>query len=467
MTAVPGLPADLLHATAERRRQVALVVGAGCSLEAPTGLKLARTYAEDAHAQLLRDGVLADGDCIDPADLSALASAVFVKTGSQADLVLRLPVNGFRLARPNKGYLLAAALLREGVIETLLTLNFDLAMTAALTAVCATEIAVIPGPTAAARLASSTVVYLHRNVDEADPDRWILRTEALETEWQDGWEETVARRVLTCPALVFAGLGSPAAVLTKTVARIRESLGTDGHRAYVVDPSATTPFADALDLPPEAHIRVGWCAFMEELAGRVVEEFASELLAAARALCEAHAWHDESEYVPALSKRFHAVGLLAVGKMRSRWLLSPEDYVPDSSGVRGLIADLLLAVGLVERGLGDVDAEFDEDGAVDLVKDGTVRSRVLPVSGKGYLRWSALEPLVMDSLTRYPGRRAPECVLVGGLVGGVGAEVGPPEDLVTGTRADDLVTGFTTPLIVPLDDLRSGGIERLAEVIGR
>lgn len=256
------LPADLLHAVAERRRRVVLVVGAGCSLEQPTGLKLARAYADAAYAQLVRDRVLSDGDCADPTDLSALATTVSAKTGGQTALVERLPVNTFRLAQPNSGYLLAAALLRERVLDAVLTLNFDLAMTAALGAMGAEEVNVVAGPKASDQLASSAVVYLHRNVDEVDLERWILTVKALADEWRDGWEEVVVRRVIASPVVVFAGLGSPAAVLTETVAKLRHALDPTQHHVFVVDPAATSDFEAALQLPSDAHIRTGWCAFI-------------------------------------------------------------------------------------------------------------------------------------------------------------------------------------------------------------
>lgn len=139
------LPSELLHAASEPGGRLALVLGAGCSLESPTDLQLASVYSESAHAQLVLDQVIHEGGCSAPSDLSALASAVYSATGSQVDLVRRLPRNDFRMARPNSGYLIAAALLREGVVNAVLTLNFDLAMTAALSELGAKEVAVVEG----------------------------------------------------------------------------------------------------------------------------------------------------------------------------------------------------------------------------------------------------------------------------------------------------------------------------------
>src|SRR5579862_1920445 len=114
------LPADLLHALAECQGRVVLVIGAGCSTEPPTGLKLSSEYAVEVMRELVLDGVLDDGDCDDSEDLSVVTSAVWGRHGTQAPVVERLPHGEFRTARPNDGHLIAAALLREGAISCVL-----------------------------------------------------------------------------------------------------------------------------------------------------------------------------------------------------------------------------------------------------------------------------------------------------------------------------------------------------------
>lgn len=242
----PPLPPELLHAVAERAGRIALVVGAGCSLEQPTGLELATKYSLDVHRQLVQDGLLIEGECEHPEDLSLLTSTVWERHGNQSLVVERLPRNELRQAQPNDGYLIAAALLREGAVSAVLSLNFDLAMTASLGRVSAKEVDVVAGPAAIGQLGAATVIYLHRNVDELNADRWILRVEALEEEWQGGWEEIIAQRVMSCPVVVFAGLGSPAAVLTETVARVRKAVGAE-HYAFVVDPAEETEYASIVE----------------------------------------------------------------------------------------------------------------------------------------------------------------------------------------------------------------------------
>ena len=142
-----NLPSDLLLAiSAAQGGRVVLVTGAGCSAEPPTSLPLARQCAEDAHRRLVEDTILDSGDCMAPEDLSSVADAVFTKRGSQSELVNRLPIEEFRHAEPNEGHLLAAAMLRERAIGCVVTLNFDLAMSSALSRLGAADVAEIARP---------------------------------------------------------------------------------------------------------------------------------------------------------------------------------------------------------------------------------------------------------------------------------------------------------------------------------
>lgn len=450
---MPILPSELLHAVAERKSRITLILGAGCSLEAPTNLKLAGWYAEDAARQLVLNGTLNEADCTNPSDLSTLATAVVAKTGGQSPLVRCLPRGAFRLAKPNDGYLLAAALLREGVLDSVLTLNFDLALTAALGVVGADgDVSIVPGPRSADQLGRGTVIYLHRSVEEEDLEKWILTTEALTNDWQEGWEEVVARRVMACPVVVFAGLGSPAAVLTETVTRVRQAVDERLHHILVVDPAATTEFEAALRLGPDAHVQTGWTDFMQAVAQRLLAELDATLLSAGRDQCAEHGWHTELEHLPQLCERMHGVGLLALGQLKAMWLLDPLGYAPDDSR-RVLVADLLLGVGLIERGTG-LAARFRADGVVELLSGATVTTSVLPISGLGTLRWAALEARVLQEVQRRAPYAQPEHVLVSGAVGGAAAPV-LPQDLVAGDTGDDIIGGFRRPQLFSADELRA------------
>ncbi len=142
------LPISLLEAISARPRgRVAIITGAGCSVEKPTELPTAKAIALEAHERLLVDGVLNPGECANPADLSCVADAVFAKTGEQTPLVQRMHPQAFRSPEPNEGYLLAAALLREQAVVCLMTLNFDYAIAVALSQLGAKDsVAVIHGP---------------------------------------------------------------------------------------------------------------------------------------------------------------------------------------------------------------------------------------------------------------------------------------------------------------------------------
>lgn len=456
-----AVPPDLLHAAAQRDGRIAIVVGAGCSLEEPTGLKLANAYSTDVHRQLVLDGLLVDGECTAPDDLSALASTVWEKHQRQSPVVERLPRQAFRMAQPNVGYLAAAALLRERAIAAVLTLNFDLAMTTALGALGAHEVTIVAGPSNAGDLGAASVIYLHRNVDEMDPERWILRAEALADEWQGNWEEVISSRVMSTPVVVFAGLGSPAAVLTDTISRVRQSIDVSQHQAYVVDPAASSQFDVALALPLEAHLRMGWNQFMDLMAARVAAELCAALATAGEDLCAAHGWSDEAAFVADLCGRFHALGLVGTGKIKATWLLDRPAYAPDDDR-RALVADLLLAVGIIERAVGQ-QACFRSDGVVELPQPAGPPAVFLPVSGGGTLRWAALEPRVTEAIGRIakPGR--PRNALVGGVQGLRPEEMAPPRDVVNGDLEFDIVRGASGPDLITVDEIRSdpSAIDRL------
>ena len=113
----------------------ALVLGAGCSVEPPTGIQVSNACSLEIHRLLVADGILEEKECAKPEDLSAVADAVFKRYGSQRAVVECLRDSyDMKLATPNDGYLIAAALLCEGAISSVVTLNYDLALSNALSA---------------------------------------------------------------------------------------------------------------------------------------------------------------------------------------------------------------------------------------------------------------------------------------------------------------------------------------------
>src|SRR4029077_20396093 len=106
MNLPPSLSAAVLGPPDGR---LALVIGAGCSIDEPTCLKLAGDYAEDAYRILIEAEVPGAAEC-NRRDLSALAELAFNEIGNQEMVTRVLPIGEFRSATPNEGHKIAIAL---------------------------------------------------------------------------------------------------------------------------------------------------------------------------------------------------------------------------------------------------------------------------------------------------------------------------------------------------------------------
>jgi len=450
------LNAELLRNIAdESGGRVVLIVGAGCSIDHPTNLELSRDLSSRMHSGLVTDGILDGTECADPTDLSLLADAVHDKTDGQIELVRRFPIAEMRLARPNSGHLLAAAMLVEGAIGHVLTLNFDLAMTNALTEIGAgTTIEVIAGQQDFARVGRQNLIYLHRNVD-APHSEWILRTVALDEYWIDSWQDVLATKVLSVPVTIFAGLGSPARVLTDTVGRIRNAV-PEASFTYLVDPAddANSSFARALGVDDDSIIAMTWVQFMAELSDRVVIEQKDRLESACRSIVADEGW--EPEDVPDLCRRFCDIGLLQAGYLRSRWILDRRKYAPEGSDDnRAWLADLLMAVGLAERKT-DTKAVFFADGVVEFRRDQTILGSVKIAHGRGHYGLIAVEAKLEIATASDAHDPKPDAILVAGVTDNRGTHVAPPRDIVvTNEQSDNLVAAPKPPEMITTAELRA------------
>jgi hypothetical protein len=454
------LPANLLNAvTAPGGGRLVLVLGAGCSIEPPTSLHSARHYAQEAHDSLIAEGVLKQGQCGNPDDLSSVADAVWSATGSQAELVRRMPVAAFRSADANDGYILAAALLLEYAVGSVMTLNFDLAMSAALARVDARgDVATIAGPQDHANLGLINLIYLHRNAN-AVADDWILRTSPLQELWQGAWEQAIAQRVLAAAVTVFAGLGTPAAVLIDTAQRVRSMVGNTAD-IYQVDvvPSDQSAFLAALGLAPTSYIQLPWTEFMRELSQRVADEHRKELLAACTELQASEGW--ETENVNDLCAQARDLGLISLGQLRARWLLSDRRYMPRRLTNGAHIADLILAIRLIERTTG-TQARLEDDGVVEFWEGDRMRASLLFVSGRGVRRWRSLEIELHKSERYWRYRRRIRHAIVAGVHGASPQNTAPPDDLVRESTSDDIVSGEPGVRLTDVDAIRSGAVAAL------
>lgn len=458
------VPSDLLRAIAERRGLVAFVVGAGCSLESPTDLLLSAAYSQNAFDLLKRNGVLEDGDC-DPADLSEVASAVFAKEHSQRSLVQALPRESYQHARPNVGHLLAVALMAEGAISCVATVNFDMALSNAITQLQVTSIATVSGPEDLGRFADRTIVYLHRNAYERDEENWILRKEAIEEHWRDGWEAVVAERISSSPQLVFAGLGSKAAALSESLRRVRERV-PDRTRTFLADPAETSVFAEDIALADESdHVQLRWGEFMTKLAERVTAELAADLASGCDEFSRLHALDGELSSAVPVQEALAQLGLCELGLTRGQWLgtgrggYAPDDpairsYVPDDASGREHMADLVLGLGALVRSDG-CTVEVTSSGTVAIDPPATAGGRPLrvhPASGRGVTPWGAIDKI--EQQCRTPGPQSADLVLVAAFRGKRPENPVPPDDILGPVPADDITYAATSVRVVDVDEIR-------------
>lgn len=457
------IPADLLHAIAQPGGgQVALVVGAGCSLEAPTSLPLAGPLANQAYQQLVLDHVLEDGQCADPYDLAALASLVWEVTNGQSELVKRFPLAAMRQARPNLGYKLLAALMAENAICHVLSLNFDLAAENAAAHLGQT-IPSIDAPGDAVPVMPA-IVHLHGTAN-SDPERLTLRMETMDEGWKDQWEQVVAGQVLSAPFILFAGLGSPAPVLTATLDMIQTALGA--YKAtYQADPGDLehNTLAQQLNIPGERYIKGGWSEVVDALGTRVAAEHVNALVANGIANLQANGFSQaERDRFTSLVAKLTDISLLAMGKLRAFAKLdldaiyrrhSPED---DARAAEPMVrlAELAETLGM--------DLRPTAGGTWQLLSEGRPRAQVLLASGGGVLRLTAVEPLARELCSQIAAESAsgPDVVLIGALMPGPP----PPEhlDLVADGDSDSLIDGPSKTQIVSAND--PDFIQRIGEFL--
>ena len=449
-----AVPSDLLNAVASRRGRVTLVVGAGCSREAPTALKLSREYSVEVHDALVADGVLGGDECDreQREDLSLLADLLYNRRESQADIVTRLPTPKFRIARPNDGYLDAIAMMLDGAINCVLTLNYDLALTNAVRELDAGDIDVVNGPETAGDLGSKSIVYLHRNVEEPDADKWIMRQSQLDAAWQNTWEELVTSRVSASPFLVFVGLGSPAALLTQSVSRIH-SIKSGAPNVFLVDPGDESPFATSLELPEGNRVKMAWCEFMAHLAKRVATESCRAITSAAEDLCHKQDRDISAGSFSGLVALLQSAGLRRLGRVRARWLCRPERYSADHESTHAPLAQLLLALGEI-LARPDYELAVTADGRITVDISGRRIGSAMGLHGAGVRLWAEARQAVAAAIDDMAD--PPDVVLATGFGGSLTEDLTPPADIVYGPDNEDIAGKFM-PHLVDIESMQAAG----------
>lgn len=428
---------------------VVLVVGAGGSIEFPTGLKTGAAYSQEAFRKLVADGVLEQDACADPSDLSLLAETVSsVCGGSQRELTCRLPKDSWRSASPNHGHFLAAALLVEGALRHIITLNYDLALQNALGVLgIPQDVAIIKGPEEHDNGGARALIYLHRSV-ESDEESWVLRKSDLDEAWRDSWEEVVARANLSAPVTVFVGLGSPAAVLTDSVGRVAQATRSE---FYLVDPNPDSSFAAALGDNVQPPIPMYWGAFMDQLANRAAQEQIARLEAHVGDLATQLDDGDQSLAMSPLAG-LAELDLVSLGKLRAAWLLHSKLYCPEGVEIQiEQVADLLLGLGHIHSALGGTVLELSDTGRAEIVESSGYRTGLYAVHGGGIRPWSQLQSRIEQRTRAFPPSKRPRHVLVAGARQLIDST---PYDLLGRDDPSDLIRGADIILPLGVDEVR-------------
>jgi hypothetical protein len=458
------LPPALLHCVAAPSGGLlAIVTGAGSSMEWPTNLVSGADYSEIAFRALVDDTLLEPNACANPRDLSELADVVFDIYNSQVHLTDRLPRAAWRGASPNEGHRIAAALLIDGVVRTIVTLNYDLAFQTALSELGAPEnVTIAKGPEDHAGLSGTSLIYLHRSAESA-PETWVLRKVDLDGGWVDGWEAMTTAGVLVAPFTIFAGLGSPAAVLTETVSR----LAGLGSTYFLADPYLGGAFELSLKDHLTAVLHMGWIELMQKVSIRASTAQAQELEMATRARAEALGISsDGAENVIGL---IGGMGIVRLGEMRSAWLLHSSRFCPRQGDAQAAqISDLVLAINSAMQTL-DADLEIDEGGLCRMhLRDSHRSFTIQCVHGMGLHNSAAIQARLEMRNAHRIGNAQQMVVIAAGLVSDPGKSL--PGDLVEGDDdPQDLVRGPDSVVLLnamevtgTLQGDRSRLMERLA-----
>jgi len=412
MITTSQIPSDVFKALVEPGgAQITLILGAGCSMEENPGLKSAAVLAKEAYSRLVAEGVLPEGtlDENERWDLTKVADAVETRTNSQRALTERLPVTEFINATCNDGHRIAVALMLEGAIAHVVTLNYDKSMSHALSELGAEDKArTVWGPENRDQIQAPCLVYLHRKAD-SNQEEWIITAVDLEDGWKDAWEDLAALQTLLLPICIFAGLGSPVPVLTTKIKELRNS--QDDVHTLQVDPAARSEhlareasFTEEAEIPEDQFLEAGWSDFMKRLGERVAKSQVRETAAE----CDDLNRHECEEIKKGLRDRVQAIlerrggfDILRLGRIRAVWLNAKNpNYVTHSEGdnVRRL-AMLMLLLDLIEL-TKECVAIIEENGIVKFYRDETHLASVQVVYGKGGDWWEDIDAQVYHKRQR-------------------------------------------------------------------
>lgn len=463
---------ELLAAIASCDRRVVLVTGAGCSKELPTNLPLGGELASDCHEQLLANGSL-DGPCTDPEDLTEVAQAVYDRHRSHRRFVDCLPRDRMINAVPNEGHELAAALMAEGAIDAILTLNIDQAQLRAIQQLGPGKgIGIIRTATDARNIGGGMLVHLHGIVGISDSCEIVLRRNQLADGWKGTWRQVIAQRVMSTGHVVFVGLGDPKATVLVDNAKFIRAAFEHAEQFYMVDiaePGANE-VRSALELSEDRYEKRGWCDLMRLLGDRLATEQVRRVRAAGRAKIAAEGLEDED--LDSICEMLLSFGLVRFARLRSCWFQDGGGYRTLGEDV-GRLAELLLVLAAAVR-VTQTRIELRTDGIVEMFVEDNRRGRLFLASGEGERGWTAVYQRMLEDIRVLALAGAAKVIAlivsttstppsgaVVDLLGPAGAEHTGLHPRLDG----ELVDQDVTPLLLHSEELRNDP-SRLIEFVG-
>jgi hypothetical protein len=439
-----ALPRPLLALV--RQGKVTPFVGAGVSMAPPTLLPSASRLAE----QLVDDGHGKAGD-----DLEQIAEDCWSASGDGRLFATALPIASWRIRPINVCHRVIAELAAEGLVNTILTTNWDTCLETALH-----EIGVPYWPIrsaedlAVAHNADARVAKLNGCI-ELPLSIKARRTEVDSPDWGSEWATALVASNVLSSSLLFVGYSGASRAATRTIERIRRephSAGLD----WVVDlmpkqeaeaRERSADFLAALGVNADKYLQSDAARFFESLREGLYPLLLSEPMKSAATLLDnllKPVGVDPTKVVGAVGDVRQAWA--ALGQNGAQLLLRSAQSGPKTSsyvpilGVADQIGRFWAWVGMVLwAGAGSLDQ--NRLGHINLTLSGvSAPVRLLPVLCGPDQRRDEAGASVVAALE---GNATPSTVYVGVVMNGVGPLSGPtsPYSVARGRARTDVARG--------------------------
>jgi hypothetical protein len=249
----------------------------------PTSLPCASELA----AQLIEDGHGKAGD-----DLEQIAEDCWAESGNGQAFAAALPIAKWRVRPTNVCHQVLAELVAEGIVDTILTTNWDTCLELALR-----DLRVPYSPIrrteemATADARSARVAKLNGCIEQAEAIK-ARRSDVDSPEWGSEWAQALLASNVLSSSLLFVGYSGASRAATRTIENIRrDASGLD----WVVDRLAkekaeererSAAFLAALGVTDDKYLEVDARSFFEALREQIYPFLLSAPMGQAKALVE-------------------------------------------------------------------------------------------------------------------------------------------------------------------------------------